>query len=413
MRLLNAAAPAGLTLSAVLMLSDAGAAPPTTIRVQGYVSDRSGGTPVPANGSFQMTFRLFDSAVAGTLVAASGPAPVQVTAGLYNTDVVFPPSAFNSGSLFLEVQIGAEVLTPRIPVVSVPYAYLAAQSASVAPGGVGSASIAPGAVTPDKLAPCADGQALLRDNGAWACVTICHAGDALSCYDGTETTVGVGTCHAGRRPCDPSGAGFGDCLGEKLPSPEICDGLDNDCNGIVDDNFSGFADCDHNPSNGCEANLSSPTSCGACGNVCLANNATNATCNGVRCSYACNTGFSDCNTDGPNTNGCECATPICCGSGCGTTHANGLGQNFVDCIPPGVPGNPATYSAALAAEARSAWPFTGTDQTLFCSGESAAARLTAGSCAVWVYTGTLAGHVHLNAAAASCLCVSASDPTWY
>jgi cysteine-rich repeat protein len=447
---------------ALAFLGDASAAPPpATVRVQGFVSDRSGGPSVPANGTFQMTFRLYDAAVAGTLVATSGPGLVQVTAGLYNTDVAFPPPSFNGGSLFLEVQIKAEILTPRIPVVSVPYAYLAAQSASVAPGGVGSASIAPGAVTPDKLAPCADGQALVHANGAWACVTVCHPGDALSCYDGPEPTVGVGTCHAGRRPCDPNGAGFGACLGQKLPSAEICDGIDDDCNGVVDDNCvgcgngvieagetcddgnrtagdgcsatcqqesgytctgqpsictpncaSGTADCDHLPANGCEANLNSPSSCGACGIVCDVTNANNATCNGQSCSYTCKSGFSDCNSVIPNTNGCECATPICCGNGCGTTHLNGLGQNFFDCAPLAVPGNAATYNSTLAAEARSAWPFSGNDQTLLCGSESGAARMTANSCALWIYTGPLAGHVHLNTAGAGCFCASASDPTW-
>jgi hypothetical protein len=222
------------------MLSDAGAAPPTTIRVQGHVSDRSGGTPVPANGTFQMTFRLFDNAIAGTLVAASGPAPVQVTSGLYNADVVFPPSAFNSGSLYLEVQIGAEILTPRIPVVSVPYAYVAAQATGVAPGGVGTASIATGAVTLDKLAACSDHETIVRLNGAWVCRPLplfCKSGtDALPCYNGPPGTRGVGLCRDGGYQCNADGTDYSTvCTNQVLPAPEICgNGVDEDCDGVID-----------------------------------------------------------------------------------------------------------------------------------------------------------------------------------
>ena len=53
------------------------------------------------------------------------------------------------------------------------------------------------------------------------------------CYTGRVGTVNVGTCHAGVALCIDGG--FGDCLDERPPQPEICDGLDNDCNGRADD----------------------------------------------------------------------------------------------------------------------------------------------------------------------------------
>jgi len=86
----------------------------------------------------------------------------------------------------------------------------------------------------------------------------------------------------------------------------------------------GFADCDMNPSNGCEANLSSPLTCGSCSNRCVATNGT-PTCTGGVCGLTCNPGFGDC--DGNTANGCETNTnnsTAHCGA-CGRACGNGNG----------------------------------------------------------------------------------------
>ena len=54
-----------------------------------------------------------------------------------------------------------------------------------------------------------------------------------SCYDGPAGTAGVGLCSSGRQSC--SAGDFGGCLGQVLPGAEICDDLDNDCDGLPDD----------------------------------------------------------------------------------------------------------------------------------------------------------------------------------
>jgi len=61
----------------------------------------------------------------------------------------------------------------------------------------------------------------------------CNAGDFIECYTGDPATNGVGLCQSGIRTC-VSGI-WSACEGQVLPQTEDCDGLDNDCNGVVDD----------------------------------------------------------------------------------------------------------------------------------------------------------------------------------
>jgi hypothetical protein len=65
----------------------------------------------------------------------------------------------------------------------------------------------------------------------------------------------------------------------------------------------GFADCDFNPRNGCEADLSNSATCGACRNACPSGPNAGATCTMGVCGLTCSPGFGDC--DGLTTNGCE------------------------------------------------------------------------------------------------------------
>jgi hypothetical protein len=99
-----------------------------------------------------------------------------------------------------------------------------------------------------------------------------------------------------------------------------------------------------------------------------------------------------------------------------TQHSNGLGQSYVDAAPLGTPGNPATYASSMANAAANAWPTSGTIASGQCGSGVAASqhvrKQTQTSCAVWVYSKPLAGHVHLNTANNNCLCPTTSDPVW-
>ena len=116
------------------------------------------------------------------------------------------------------------------------------------------------------------------------------------CYSGSPATLGVGVCAGGKRDC--AGDQWGECVGSTLPSEEICgDGLDNDCNGQVDDNClscvpSGEELCD-GLDNDCDGVIDEGVrnACGGCGEVAAAE--------------SCGDGLDN-NCDGQVDEGCGC-----------------------------------------------------------------------------------------------------------
>ncbi|HET9299465.1 MAG TPA: hypothetical protein VFO11_05930, partial [Candidatus Polarisedimenticolaceae bacterium] len=128
-----------LLLLAACALPAAAATPPTRISYQGVLRNPAG---TPLGGSFDMIFRLWSAASGGDEIlldrhlAANGLA-VTVTGGLFTVEIGAGlvhdgagPGTFLTladvfrqvGDVWLEVQVGSEVLSPRTRLASAPYA---------------------------------------------------------------------------------------------------------------------------------------------------------------------------------------------------------------------------------------------------------------------------------------------------
>jgi hypothetical protein len=170
----------------------------------------------------------------------------------------------------------------------------------------------------------ADGAAVTCIEGN--CGFTCE-GDRADCdgeaVNGCEIDVGSDASHCGA--CDAA------CAAREGASAAC---VSRECTYACD---AGRGDCDGEPANGCEADLSDTLAhCGACNSACPARpNATSA-CTAASCGFTCEAGWGDC--DGDPANGCErnlltsadhCGTcgracpvrdgsaPACAGGSCG------------------------------------------------------------------------------------------------
>jgi hypothetical protein len=143
-----------------------------------------------------------------------------------------------------------------------------------------------------------------------------------------NSTCSVDTCSAPWANCDGNDANG--CESNTTSSTAHCGGCNNTCTNVhgqtkctastcVPTCDGGYADCDSDPENGCEASTQiEAANCGGCGLACNKINASSAACQSGSCQLSCSGSYQDC--DAVGANGCEAniqTDSANCGS-CGT-----------------------------------------------------------------------------------------------
>jgi hypothetical protein len=135
----------------------------TTVNYQGRLANNAG---TPLDGTYGMSFALYDSAAGGTLIW--GPEPhtaVPVSEGLFSvglgtqTSGGIPTTVWN-GDRYLEITVGGETLSPRELIRSVP---IAGMALTVPDGAIGTTQIANGAIGANQIADGAIGTNQVAD----------------------------------------------------------------------------------------------------------------------------------------------------------------------------------------------------------------------------------------------------------
>nr|MDA8130183.1 hypothetical protein [Elusimicrobiota bacterium] len=124
-------------LTGLLLLPVLAAAAPSYINYQGRLVDASGN---PLSGSYSITFNIYGVSSGGSAVWTEVQPSVSVDNGIFSAKLgsvtALPPSVFASDTRYLGVTIGSDAeMSPRVQLLSVPYAIYAASAASVGSAG--------------------------------------------------------------------------------------------------------------------------------------------------------------------------------------------------------------------------------------------------------------------------------------
>jgi hypothetical protein len=100
---------------------------PNQLNYQGFLANATDSSAVTA--TLEMTFLLFDSEIKGAELWSETHSTVDVSNGLFQvllgSIMPFPDGLFDGSPLWLQTEVGTEILTPRKPLVGVAYSHRA------------------------------------------------------------------------------------------------------------------------------------------------------------------------------------------------------------------------------------------------------------------------------------------------
>lgn len=218
---------------------------PQVINYQGHLTNPDG-SPV-ADGPYQMVFTIYDTPTGNPGIWYSGSQAVNVENGQFTYQLgtvnQLADDIFTDTLRWLGIRVGEDPeITPRTKLTSVAYAYYALR-ADTATGVALTPTLEPGACDGDGTGTVyydSYFNELCYCNGTnWVQV---DGGGNCDCKDNDDD--GYDTCDPGN-PHDTDGQPADCDDGNALINPgetEICDGLDNDCNDVIDDGDPGGDD---------------------------------------------------------------------------------------------------------------------------------------------------------------------------
>jgi len=139
--------------------------------------------------------------------------------------------------------------------------------------------------------------------GETGCRPVDVAADELLSWTGEPPRLDAGGPEQDAGPTPDAGPGMDGAVDGCASSTEVCNGMDDDCDGMTDEDFDLSMD---------------QNNCGTCGNVCTFAHGSGTCSSGSCVVSACDPGFDNC--DGTDSNGCEAdlSLPATCGD-CATT----------------------------------------------------------------------------------------------
>lgn len=143
------------------------------------------------------------------------------------------------------------------------------------------------------------------------------SGPADCVIENTTCYLEQGACVGGMCQFDAKAAGSGCNDADPCTDGDVCDGFGicagtpKQCVGgecvmgqcTVSECEAGSADCNEDPTDGCEVTLGTGTNCNSCGDSCDAGPNASGSCVAQSCEFDCAAGFGNC--DGDWSNGCE------------------------------------------------------------------------------------------------------------